>query len=252
MRLAFSKPTSTADEQQLLFSNFRPVGYDGLQLKLGQYRDYIDQPQRFVEEWGHIPGIASALIFGAGLDQGGIASLRKLFAFAGAVGTDLIVFCHALSRQGLSHDDIRGFARTLSELGKEAQQHGTKLSLHHHYDQPVMHRPDFDVFFDAVDDQSVGLTVDTAHLVKSGITDVAGVIRDFGHVIDNFHLKDFADGDWRVLGQGDIDFGPIFAAIRDINYDGWLSADEESGSELLDAMHACHRYITSALSLQTS
>ena len=252
MKLAFSKPTGTLEEQQTLFTQFRPIGYDGLQLKLGQYRDYIDQPERFVEDYQHVPGAASALIFGADLNDNGITTLRKLFKFGQVVGTELIVFCHGRSRQGLSHDDIRGFAQTLSELGKEAQQHGTTLSLHHHYDQPVMHRPDFDVFFDAVAEQSVGLTVDTAHLVKSGITDVAGIIRDFRHVIDNFHLKDFAEGDWRVLGRGDIDFEPIFTAIHDITYDGWLSADEESGSELVEAMQACHQYIVSGLSLQTS
>lgn len=252
MKLAFSKPTSTADEQQTLFSQFRSVGYDGLQLKLSQYRDYLDQPERFVEAWQHVPGVASALIFGASLDEDGVATLRKLFTFAQVVGTERIIFCHGHARQGVRNEDLRSFARTLSELGKAARQHGTVLSLHHHYDQPVMHRADFDVFFDAVDDQAVGLTVDTAHLVKSGITDVAALIRDFRHVIDNFHLKDYADGEWRVLGQGSIDFDPIFAAIHDIGYDGWLSADEESGSELLDAMHTCHRQIVSGLALKTS
>lgn len=247
MKLAFSKPTSSHEEQQQLFTHFRPIGYVGLQLKHGQYRDYIETPERFVEEWQHVPGAASALIAGGVLDEAGTKNLRKLFKFAQVVGTDRIVFCHAVSRQGLTNDDIRRFARALSDLGQEAQQHDTALSLHHHYDQPVMYRPDFDVFFDAVDDQAVGLTIDTAHLVKSGINDVAGVIRDFRHVIDNFHLKDYASGEWRVLGHGDIDFAPIFAAIRNTGYDGWLSADEESGSELLDAMQICHQYIEAAL-----
>jgi sugar phosphate isomerase/epimerase len=73
-----------------------------------------------------------------------------------------------------------------------------------------MYRRDFDVFFDAVDDRTVTLTVDTAHLVKSGIDDIAGVLRDFREVIDNVHLKDIADGDFKVLGQGHIDFAPVF------------------------------------------
>ena len=251
MKLAFSKPTATLDEQQQLFAHFRGVGYDGLQLKNSQYRDYFDRPERFAEEWQQVPGAGAALIIGGKLDDAGQTTLRKLFRFAEVVGTERIVFCHAQARKGLSNDDIKGFARTLSELGKEAQQRGTNLSLHHHYDQPVMHRPDFDVFFDAVDEQTVGLTVDTAHLVKSGIHNVAGVIRDFHQVIDNFHLKDYADGEWHVLGQGALDFAPIFAAIQAIAYDGWLSADEESGSELVGAMQACHDYILAGLALKT-
>ena len=108
---------------------------------------------------------------------------------------------------------------------------------------------EIEVFFEAVELGSVGLTVDTAHLVKSGVDDVAGVIRGFAPVIDNVHLKDYADGEWRVLGTGDIDFVPVFAAIRDIGYDGWLSTDEESGADVLEAMAACRAFMEQGLSL---
>ena len=64
--------------------------------------------------------------------------------------------------------------------------------------------------------------------------------------IDNFHLKDF-DSDWRVLGEGAIDFGPVFAAIRDIGFDGWVSTDEESGADFVEAMATCHRFVTEGL-----
>ncbi len=62
MKLASSKPTRDADEQRLLFEHFRPVALDGLQLKHGQYAAYLDRPARFTGEWGHLPGVASALI----------------------------------------------------------------------------------------------------------------------------------------------------------------------------------------------
>ena len=250
MKLAFSKPTANEDEQRRLFSGFRPVGFDGLQLKSGQFARYLDEPARFRDEWGGDArtGAASALITGGRLDEDGQAALRRLFAFAQAVGSERIVFCHGQPRAGLSADDIRGFAQTLSGLGDEARQRfGVKLSLHHHYDQPVMHRDDFDIFFDAADPQSVGLTLDTAHLVKSGITDIAGLIRDFRAVLDNVHLKDFAGGEFRVLGQGDIPFAPVFAALHAIGYDGWLCADEESGSDLEGAMRTCHGFIIAGL-----
>jgi inosose dehydratase len=248
VKLAFSRPTADAEEQHRLFSWFRTAGYDGLQLKHVQYAGYVERPESFLEEWGHHPGVASGLIAGGTLDEAGVASLRNLFDFARAVGTRLIVFCHSLSREGLSSEEIRGFGRTLSELGKEAQQLGVKLSLHHHYDQPVMYREDFDAFFEVVEDGSVGLTVDTAHLVKSGNEDIAGLIRDFRQVIDNFHLKDFAGGRFEPLGQGEIDFAPVFSAIREIGYEGWLCADEESGGDIIGTMDLSHRFIKSGLS----
>lgn len=254
MNLAFSKPTSNEEERYALFSQFSSVGYDGLQLKKGQYSEYLDEPSRFLEEWRHYPGVASSLIVGGKLDEPGVSSLRKLFEFARSVESERIVFCHTVSRWDVSSADIKDFAKTLSELGKEAQQSGLKLSLHHHYDQPVMYRNDFDLFFNAVEDQAVSLTVDTAHLVKSGIEDIASLIRDFRYVIDNVHVKDFAGGEFKVLGEGYVDFAPVFSAIQEIGFDDWICADEESGSGLSGSMQSCRQFITariSGLSLET-
>lgn len=248
IKLAFSRPTSTVEEQSLLFQQYRAVGYDGLQLKGAQYAPYLNEPERFKEEWDHLPGVGSALITGGRLDEAGLEQLRKVFRFASGIGTDLVVYCHGVPRAEVTAEDIRGYADAFSGLGIEAQQqYGVKLSLHHHHNNPVMYREDFDIFFDRIQDQSIGLTVDTAHLVKSGVHDVAELIRSFGHVIDNFHLKDFEHGDWRVLGEGAIDFKPIFGAIQEINYQGWMSADEESGGEVLEGMRACYAYIRNGL-----
>src|SRR5690606_4121572 len=210
MKIAFSRPTATADEQRTLMARYREIGYDGLQLKAGQYRPYLDQPARFVDEWGDQPGVASGLITGGQLDETGIAALRNLIGFAAAIRAERIIFCHGVPRAEVTPADIRAFARTLSELGREARQAGVALSLHQHYNQPVMYRDDIALFCETADPDAVGLTIDTAHLVKSGVEDVAGVIRAFRSHIDNFHLKDFAQGEWRVLGQGAIDFAPIF------------------------------------------
>lgn len=243
-KLAFSKPTQDEAEKQTLFSRFRSFGYAGLQLKYSQYSAYIDQPERFVDEWKpDATDIASGLIAGGTLDSAGIAELRKLFRFAQGVGSERIIFCHSQPRESLTQTDIQGYAKLLSELGKEAQQHGTALSLHHHYNQPVMYRQDFATFFEAVDDQAVRLTVDTAHLIKSGINDIAGVLREYRQVIDNVHVKDIADGEFKVLGQGQIDFTPVFATLQRMEYSGWLCADEESGSNLFTALEICTQFL---------
>lgn len=78
MKLAFSKPTASEEETQLLFTRFRQVGYDGLQLKAGQYMAYLDQPERFVDDWGQYPGSASALIvWGTPDDARRVFSVRR-------------------------------------------------------------------------------------------------------------------------------------------------------------------------------
>lgn len=247
MKFAFSVPTKSSEERASLFNQYRAAGYDGLQLKKGQYQQYIDRPEEFTDVSGGQLGAASGLIVGGQLDDDGVAALRKLVGFAGSVGGERIIFCHSHPREGVTAADIKRFAKLLSGLGKEAREHGVKLSLHHHYNQPVMYRNDFDVFFDAVEDGAVGLTVDTAHLVKSGIDDLGSLIRDFGHVIDNFHLKDFSDGEFQVLGQGALDFAPVFSGIRAIGFNGWLCADEESGGDINETLDHSYRFIHSAL-----
>lgn len=247
MKLAFSAITRGPQQTDRLFASYADAGFDGLQLKGGQYAAFLDEPGRFLDERGGSSGAASALIAGGDLGPDSLASLRRLFAFAAAVGTERVVFCHGVPRAGLTGDDIRSFARALSGLGREAADAGVKLSLHNHYDNPVMHRADVEVFFGAAAPGSIGLTADTAHFARSGVADIAGIVRDFAGVIDNFHLKDYADGQWRVLGEGGIDFAPIFAAIRRIGYDGWVSADEESGAELGAAMRTCYRFMKDGL-----
>lgn len=247
MRLAFSAPDRGPDERSALLRGYRAVGFDGLQLKRRQYQDDLDDPVRFLARWGAYQGVASGLITGGDLGEDAVADLRRVIAFAAAVGGERIVYCHGVPRASVTDDDLRRFGRLLSDLGEEARGHGVQLSLHHHHNQPVMYRADLDLFFAGIKDRQVTLTVDTAHLVKSGVTDVVGVIRDFAPFIDNFHVKDIDAGAFVPLGHGAIDFAPIFSAIDEIGYDGWLCADEESGAAIVDAMDASHRFFTAAL-----
>ncbi len=250
-RLAFSAPDRDPAERAVLMIGFREKGYDGLQLKRMQYVDDVSEPGRFTERWGSTPGIASGLITGGRLDAAGVADLQAVIRFGAAVGSERVIFCHGEPRTEVDDDDIVAFSRTLAEIGRRARSLGVQLSLHHHYGQPVMYRSDFDRFFDGIDDGAVTLTVDTAHLVKSGITDIAEVIRCFGPRIDTIHIKDIAGAAFVPLGTGEIDFDPIFRALIDAAPTAWLCADEESGADIVGAMTDCHRYMTMKLDDQT-
>jgi sugar phosphate isomerase/epimerase len=247
VKIAFSKPTRNADEQRQLFEGFRAAGYEGLQLKGGQYADYLGEPAGFIGKWGDDRALTSGLITMGALDEEGIAQLRRVIGFGVTTRAERIVFCHDHPRDGMTVPGLTDFARTLSRLGQEAADQGLALSLHHHYQQPVMRREDFDVFFSAAN--HVGLTVDTAHLAKSGVADIAGLIRDFSSVIDNVHVKDYDQGEFRILGRGTLDFNSITAALRDIDYDGWLCVDEESQASLAEGLRASQEYVRGQLGI---
>jgi sugar phosphate isomerase/epimerase len=219
VKIAFSKPTRDLAEQRQLFTEFRPAGYTGLQLKGGQYAGYLGDPAGFTAAWGDTPGLTSALITMGTLDDAGVARLRETIAFAAATGSERVVFCHDHPRDGVTPADLRSFARTLSAAGRDSAADG------------------------------VGLTVDTAHLVKSGVTDVPALIRDFAPVIDNIHLKDYADGEWRILGRGTLNFKDIAAALADVSYTAWLCVDEESPAPLAEGLTTSRTYLRNTLSL---
>lgn len=246
MKLAFSKPTKNEEQKRMLIEGFRAVGFDGLQLK-GEYNPYLDEPERFYEDWPQLKGTGSALIAPGKLDPEGKARLRKIIAFAGRTGCELIVFVHTQARDGVGPDELRAFAREFSQFGREALDAGTKFSIHNHAGQALMLPADFEIFYDAAEDGTVGLTLDTAHLVRAGEADIAGTIRRFADVIDNYHLKDIANDEFRVLGQGDIDFEPVFTAIAESGFDGWVSCDEESGSGIVEAMEITYRFMRDGL-----
>ncbi len=42
MKLGFSRPTRSPEEQQALIEGFQGVGYHGLQLKAAQYMPYLE------------------------------------------------------------------------------------------------------------------------------------------------------------------------------------------------------------------
>lgn len=246
MKLAYSRPTRDEAQRVELFNAYRTNGYEGLQLK-GDYLPYLDEPQRFYETYPQMRGGVSGLILGSKLDAEGTAKLQRVFRFAGAIAAPLVVFCHSAPRAEITRDDLVRFAREFSELGKAALACGTRLSIHNHAGQPLMYRDDLAVFFDAITPGSVGLTLDTAHLAKAGVDDIAGVIRQFRGMIDNYHIKDIAGDRFETLGAGTIDFAPVFRAIRETVYDGWISADEESGRPTIESMQGCFTFIRDGL-----
>ena len=199
VRRAFSKPVPEAEVAAYL-SGFRAEGYQGLQLKGAQYAQYLDAPQRALDEWGTDAGIYSGLIAGDSLDPDGLARIDKTIDFAAAVGAERIVFCHGHPHEGVDRELRRSFARILTEVAVSARDRGVAFSLHHHTDQPVMVLSDFHEFFEGMEPGVLGLTVDTAHLARSGVEDLPGFIDAFGPFVDNLHLKRYADA--RVAERG--------------------------------------------------
>jgi sugar phosphate isomerase/epimerase len=66
------------------------------------------------------------------------------------------------------------------------------------------------------------LTLDLGHLHCQGETPIADYLRRFAPHLANIHIEDMRRGvhEHLMFGEGEMEFPPIFAALREIDYQG--------------------------------
>jgi inosose dehydratase len=133
----------------------------------------------------------------------------------------------------------------LNHLGEISNANGMRLCYHPHMGTGVMIKEDVDRLMANTDPNLVHLLLDTGHLAFAG-ADPLEVATQYGSRIKHIHLKDvrsnivtqareegfsFYDaieaGVFTVPGDGAIDFPPIFAALADAGFEGWLVVEAE-------------------------
>ncbi|SIO57748.1 2-keto-myo-inositol dehydratase [Singulisphaera sp. GP187] len=133
----------------------------------------------------------------------------------------------------------------LEELGRLSNDNGLRLCYHPHMGTGVMIEEDVDRLMENTNPDLVHLLLDTGHLAFAG-ADPLRVTRKYGRRIKHIHLKDvradvvtrvhkehlsFYDaieaGVFTVPGDGAIDFVPIFAALAEADFEGWLVIEAE-------------------------
>ena len=137
----------------------------------------------------------------------------------------------------------------INELGRLAAEDDMRLFYHHHMGTGVMIRSEVDRFMDDVDPEVVHLLLDTGHAYWAGI-DPLDLARTYADRIRHVHLKDIRqdvmercnrrnlsflesviEGVFTVPGDGVIDFRPIFQALADADYEGWLVVEAEQDAK---------------------
>jgi sugar phosphate isomerase/epimerase len=237
MYLGYSRP-GPPDTLTDMISGSAAQGYNGLQLKGGQYAPWLDDVDGFREKFG-VSQIMGIIAYGSDEDN-----LRRCIDFAGELQLAAVTWVPSWKRDQVNEAAYRAAAESLNRLGEYTQKKGTRLSVHNHAGQLFQDDRDLAGFRQFVQSEYAGLTLDTAHLALGGVTNVDEVIRECKGHIDLFHIKDLKEGKFCPLGQGELDFGRIFKAIQDIGFDVWLVVDDESGqTSLEDAMQHAMKFM---------
>ncbi|WP_305785939.1 TIM barrel protein [Symbioplanes lichenis] len=173
-----------------------------------------------------------------------------------AAGADTVVLAAATGLDGYDTRpqlDESGWARTLANLNalhESAHARGLTAVLHPHAGT-MIERPD--EVLRVLSGSRIALCLDTGHLLIGG-TDPADLAERFAGRIAHVHAKDvdaalarevregqrpFTDavraGMFRPIGDGDVDFARVAAALHRHGYDGWWVLEQDT---ILNGEHA--------------
>ena len=232
--MAWSAGVDTA-----LFPALRDMGYDGVELPLFD-------PARFdaatiraaLRENGLACTVSSALPAGASLlDPGQVAAgvryLRGVLEACAAVGAELLCGplyapVGQLSGRPRTDDEWGCAVRGLRLVGLAAEALGRRVAL-----EPLNR---FETYFlntaedarrlvDEVGSPAIGVLLDTFHMNVEE-KDPAAAIRTVGEKLYHVHLS---ENDRGVVGTGQVPWGRVWEALREIGYDGWLTNETFNG-----------------------
>lgn len=144
----------------------------------------------------------------------------------------------------LSDDEMKSYARKVTEFGEWCASEGMPLSYHHHMAAVVQFEHELNAFM-KYSGAGIPLLLDAGHLAFAG-GDVLRAIDNHHKRISHVHVKDirmdvvkgldwtkqsFLDavalGAFTVPGDGSLDFGAIVQKFADYGYEGWFVVEAE-------------------------
>ncbi|TPE49518.1 myo-inosose-2 dehydratase [Amaricoccus solimangrovi] len=161
----------------------------------------------------------------------------------------------------LSEEEIRVYARKMTEFGEWCAEQGMPLSYHHHMAAAIETEAELDLFMKH-SGEGIPLLYDAGHMAFAG-GDVLRVIDNHHARISHVHTKDvrmgvidgldrtkesFLDavvkGAFTVPGDGSLDFEAIVRKLAGHGYEGWFVVEAEQDPKVsppLDMAKIGHR-----------
>ena len=202
------------------------AGYVGIEIFDGNLAEYADKPAEFKALLAKHNLELASVYTGANFIYNDILvdefhKIKQAISFASSMGaTNLIVGGGAKRSTGTTEEDYRMLAQGLDRVTDLAAEAGLTACYHPHLTTIVETTAELDKIMGL---SKIHFCPDTAHLSAGGV-DPAAAIRKYGNRVRHVHLKDFTANPFAFLplGKGDVDFADIFAAIKEVSYDGWL------------------------------
>jgi inosose dehydratase len=205
------------------------VGYEGVEMFDGNLAEYAAKPEELKEILSHSGVTLTSVYTGANFIYADILAdemhrIRRAAELAANFGAErLVVGGGARRASGTTDEDYQRLGQALDSVTDIAESFGLSASYHPHLSTIVEGPDELDKLMPLT---RIGFCPDTAHLAAGG-ADPAAVIRKYPDRIRHVHLKDYRKDPFSFLplGQGELDFRDILAAIRESGYDSWLMVE---------------------------
>jgi inosose dehydratase len=229
---------STADAVR----DISAAGYDGIELFDGNVMQYRDAPEdflRLLHEAGlRLVGVYSGanFIFPDVLSEE-LSRIEVAAQLAGELGAQYLVVGGGAQRiEGTRATDYERLAAALDAVDDIADDHGLVATFHPHMTTIVETPAQVATVLAA---SRIALCPDTGHIILGG-GDPAELIAQHADRIPYVHLKDVdpETGNFVPLGEGALNLDAVMTALREADYDGWITIELDAWDDPAGAARA--------------
>jgi inosose dehydratase len=208
------------------------AGYQGTEVFDGTLAAYADRPEVLIEHLARNAIELVSVYTGANFVYADVLPdemhrIRSACELASTFGaTRLVVGGGARRAAGTTAEDYELLGKALDTVADVAAAHGLQASYHPHLTTIVESPEELDRLMERT---RIAFCPDTGHLAAGG-GDPAELIRRYAERLGHVHLKDvdLATTTFLPLGEGDLDFRDIVAAVKAAHYDSWLVVELDS------------------------
>lgn len=154
--------------------------------------------------------------------------LRHAIDVAFSLESDCISIWSGRLPEGLANDDaIKRLADGVHAVLEHAALEGVIVAFEPEPGMLIDTMASYERVLELVDSPLFKLTLDIGHLHCLGEIPVADIIRRWKDRLVNVHIEDMCTGvhEHLLFGEGEIDFSPIIAALREIKYSGPVNVE---------------------------
>lgn len=171
----------------------------------------------------------------------GVQALKDALEIAKKIGSTSVLLVPGVVNKNVSYDDC--YKRSHAEIKKcipDAERLGVKITIENVWNGFLLSPLEMARYVDEFESSWVGVHFDVGNIINFGWPEQW--IKILNKRILKLHIKEYSrvkrdkEGLWKgfevKLGDGDCDWPAVVAALKDIGYSGWATAEVPGGDRV--------------------